>query len=390
MRFLILLLFCLSLSGCAAVDAVNEYFGGGEDNAEPPKPLTDYAAEINIDEVWKEKVGVGSGGQSLKLVPAIAAGKIFAADKDGLVQARNLANGDLYWETETELPFSAGPGIGAGIVVLGTSKAQVSAFNSETGEPLWTVKVASEVLSVPVLANDLVIVRCTDGSVSALNAKTGAKLWGYETSVPALSVRGTGTPVVVEDQVIGGYDNGKVLALRLADGKYVWETAAVVPKGRSEVERLVDIDADPVVSGGVIYIAGYNGGISAVSEVDGDVLWRNDTISSHSGLSHDGRYLYLSDSVSDVWQLDQRSGSSLWKQQELHQRQLTAPAVYDGYVVVGDFDGYLHWLSTTDGRLLGREQVTAAPVEIQPLASGDRVYAYASDGTLAAFRVGRQ
>lgn len=390
MRFLTLLLFCLSLAGCAAVDAVNEYFGGGEDNAEPPKPLTEYTPEIAIDEVWQEKIGVGSGGQSLKLAPAIAAGKIFAADKEGLIQARNLGNGDLYWEAETELPFSAGPGIGPGIVVLGTSKAQVAAFNSETGSPLWTVKVASEVLAVPVIAHDSVIIRCTDGSVSALNAKTGAKLWSYETSVPALSVRGTSTPVVIEDQVIGGYDNGKVLALRLADGKYAWESGVAVPKGRSEVERLVDIDADPVVSSGVIYIASYNGGISAVSEVDGDVLWRNDAISSHSGLSHDWQYLYLSDSVSDVWQLDQRGGSSLWKQQELHQRQLSAPAVYDSYVVVGDFEGYLHWLSTTDGRLLGRIQVTDAPIETKPVASGDMIYAYAADGTLAAFRVGRQ
>lgn len=390
MRQLLLLLVCFSLVGCAAVDAVTELFGGAEDNSEPPAPLTEYAPEIVITELWDEKVGDGSDGQILKLAPTIAAGKIFVASNDGLVQARNLANGDLYWEAETELPFSAGPGVAGGLAVVGTSKGQVAAFNSETGSQLWTATVTSEVLSVPVIANDRVIIRCTDGTVSALNAKTGVRLWSYETSVPPLSMRGTSTPVVVEGQVIGGYDNGKLLALRLDDGKFVWEANVAIPKGRSEVERLVDIDADLVVAGGVIYVAAHNGGISAVSELDGDVLWRNDSLSSHSGLSQDWQYLYLSDSVSDVWQLDQRGGSSLWKQRELHQRRLSAPTIYESYVVVGDFEGYLHWLSTTDGRLMGRVQVTDASIEAKPVVSGDVVYVYAGDGTLAAYRVGIQ
>ncbi len=390
MRLFTVLLVCLSLAGCAAVDTVKELFGGGKDNAEPPKPLTEYAPEIKITKVWEKSVGDGSDGKTLKLVPTIAAGKIFAADSDGLVQARNLSNGDLYWDAETELPFSAGPGVGGGLVVLGTSKGQVAAFNSETGVPLWTVAVTSEVLSVPVIAQGVVIIRCTDGVVSAHNAQTGAKLWSYETSVPPLSVRGTGTPVVVEDRIIGGYDNGKLLALRLEDGKYVWETNVAIPRGRSEVERLVDIDAELVVANGVVYVVAHRGGISAVSELDGEVLWRNDSLSSDSGLGHDWQYLYLSDSVSDVWQLDQRGGSSLWKQSDLHQRQLSAPTIYESYVVVGDFEGYLHWLSTTDGRLLGRVRVSDAPIEAKPVINADTVYVYAGDGALAAYRVGVQ
>ncbi len=132
-----------------------------------------------------------------------------------------------------------------------------------------------------------------------------------------------------------------------------WETSIAIPKGRSEIERLVDLDVDPIVINGVIYVASYQGGIAAISELDGDVLWRNETISSHSGLSNDSRYLYLTDSQSHVMQLDQRSGAALWKQKDLHQRRLTAPAAYENYVVVGDFEGYVHWLSTTDGRQTG-------------------------------------
>jgi outer membrane protein assembly factor BamB len=242
------------------------------------------------------------------------------------------------------------------------------------------------VLSVPVIANGIVVVRTSDGAVIALNEKTGAKLWNYEHNAPALSVRGIGAPIIVEDNVIEGYDNGKLMALRLADGKYVWETSIAIPKGRSEVERLVDLDVDPIDVGGVIYIASYRGGAAAVSELDGDVLWRNEAISSYTGLSHDFRYLYLSDSNDDVWQLDQRSGASLWKQKELHQRKLTAPAVYGNYVVVGDFEGYVHWLSTSDGRQLGRIKVADSAIDAKPIVVDNIVYIYATDGTLAALQ----
>jgi len=382
------------LSGCSAIDAVSEgvsgltdYFSGGEDNADPPSVLVEFTSEIKLEVVWNESVGVGADEQSLKLIPAIGSGKVLAADREGVVQARSLTTGDLIWETETDVHFSGGPGLGEGSVILGSSDAEVVALNIETGAVLWKTAVSSEVLSVPVVAQGIVIVRTTDGSVFALDEKTGGKRWNYERTVPALSIRGTGSPLIVEDNVIGGYDNGKLMALRLADGKYAWETSIAIPKGRSEIERLVDLDVDPIVINGVIYVASYQGGIAAVSELDGDVLWRNETISSHSGLSNDTRYLYLADSESHVMQLDQRSGAALWKQKDLHQRRLTAPAAYENYVVVGDFEGYVHWLSTTDGRQLGREQVPDGPIDAKPIVVDNTVYVYAKDGTLAAIKV---
>ncbi len=238
MRLLTLLLLFIALAGCAAVDTLGEsvsgisnYFSGGEDNADPPSPLVEYTPEIKIEVLWKEKVGVGADEQSLKLVPAIGYGKVLAADREGLVQARSLTTGDLLWETETEVHFSSGPGLGAGIVVLGSSDAEVVALNIETGEVLWKAKVSSEVLSIPVIANNIVVVRTTDGAMIALDEKTGGKRWSYERSVPALSIRGTGSPIIVEDNVIAGYDNGKLLALRLSDGKYVWETSLAIANG---------------------------------------------------------------------------------------------------------------------------------------------------------------
>ncbi|MDD2724646.1 MAG: outer membrane protein assembly factor BamB [Methylovulum sp.] len=394
MRLITLLLLCLSLAGCAAWDTLGEsfsgisdYFGGGEDNADPPHALVEYTPEIKIDVRWKESVGDGADEQMLKLVPAIGSARIIAADRNGIVQARDLISGDEIWEVKTGLPFSAGPGVGRNTAILGTSDAEVVALSADNGSQLWKIKVSSEVLAVPVVANGIVVVHTADGKVIAINESTGAKLWSYEVNVPALSIRGSATPVIIEDKVISGYDNGKLMALQLKDGKYIWESSVAVPKGRSEVERLVDLDTDPLEAAGTVYIAAYHGGVSAISEVDGEVVWRNESVSSYTGLSNDWRYLYLSDTESDVWQLDLRSGSSLWKQKDLHQRRTSAPAVYDHYVVVGDFEGYVHWLSTIDGHQLGRVQISDSPIEAKPVVVDNTVYVYAKDGTLAALTV---
>lgn len=394
MRFLVFLLVALGLTGCTSVESISEglsgitdYFLGGTDNTDPPDPLVEYSPELELEVLWKESVGVGSEEQSLKLAPAIASGKVVAADREGLVQARKVTDGELLWEAETDLHLSGGPGLGVGTVILGTSDAEVAALNSENGDIIWKSSVSSEVLSVPVIANGVVIVRTTDGSMTALNEKTGERLWIYERTVPALSIRGTGSPIIVDDNVISGEDNGKLIALQLTDGKFVWETSVALPKGRSEIERLVDLDVDPIESGGVIFVVSYHGGAGAVSVLDGDVLWRKEDIASSSGLSSDSRYLYLSDSESHVMQLDHLTGSPLWKQKDLHQRKLTAPAIYQNYVVVGDFQGYVHWLSTADGRQLANVQITDSGIDARPVVVDNTVFVYAKNGTLAALKV---
>ncbi len=383
----------LSLSGCAALETTNElvtgvtsYFLGGEDNKEPPAELTEYKAEIELDVLWKEQVGVGSDKQFLNLDLAISYGKVITADREGLVQARDVNNGDLIWETETEYNFSAGPGTAFDTVIFATSNAEVVAFSIETGEQKWQSHVSSEVLANPVLADGKVLIRTTDGRLIALNEADGKELWSFERSVPALSIRGTGTPIIVGDKVVAGFANGKLLALRLIDGKNSWETSIAIPSGRSEIERLVDLDVDPIESDGVIFIASYQGGTSAVMDIDGDVLWRNEDVSSFSGLSSDWRFLYVSDSRSHVWQLDQRNGASLWKQDELQNRTLSTPVAYDNYVVMGDFEGYLHWLAQSDGRQLGRVKVADSAINAKPVVVNETVYVYAKDGTLAAVK----
>lgn len=385
------------LDGCAALDAGKElmsgatsYFLGGEDNTEPPAALLEYEPEIDIERLWRERTGDGADEQFLKLVVTVSYGKALSADHNGLIEARDVETGDILWEAESEFAFSAGPGSGIDTVLMGTSDAEVVAFDLETGEQKWVSQVSSEVLAVPLVAQGKVIIRTIDGKVVALKESDGSQLWEFERNVPALSIRGTSSPILVEDNVVVGYANGKVVALRLIDGKNMWETSIAIPSGRSEVERLVDLDVDPVETDGVIFVSSYQGGTTAVLEINGDVLWRNEDVSSYSGMSYDWRYLYVTDSSSDVWQLDQRNGAALWKQDALRFRKLTTPVAYDEFVVVGDLEGYVHWLSASDGRQLGRIQVSDAAIEVKPVVIDNTVYIYAKDGTLAAYKIRRK
>jgi outer membrane protein assembly factor BamB len=395
MRRLLVLVIALSLTACTALDTMKEsisgisdYFSGGEDNADPPALLNETdVAEVHIEEIWDASIGVGSDEKSVKLPPVVSGSNIIVADREGVVQARNLETGDKIWSTDTQLSLSGGAGLGNGIVVFGSSNAQVIALNLENGEIIWNSTVSGEVLATPLVIKNKVIVRTTDGAISGLDDKTGGKLWNYEHNVPALTIRGISAPLAVNDKVIAGYDNGKLIALDLANGKFAWETSIAIPKGRSEVDRLVDLDVDPIEINDVVYIASYRGGLSAVSASDGDTMWRNDSISSHTGLSNDFRYLYITDSHAHVWQIDQHNGAGLWQQKDLHHRRLTAPATYQNYIVVGDFEGYVHWLSSSDGRLLGRIQITDQPIENKPVIVDDIVYVYAKDGTLSALKI---
>jgi len=371
MRRLAAVLFLFSLSGCSALtpmtDAVGELFSNS-DNNEPPAELTEYQAEIKFDILWDESDGDGSDELALNLVPAVADKRVIIADRDGLIQARNFNDGELLWEVETDLEISVGPVIDQDLLFVGTSKAELLALNVKTGEAVWKQGVSSEVLALPVVADDLLLIRTSDGKDIALNKVNGKRVWSVENNTPALTIRGDGAPVVAGDNVIIGYANGKLVARNIMDGAHVWETSIAIPRGRSEIERLTDINGSPVLKGDIIFISSYKSGISAVSTIDGSVLWRNEVVSSAQSLSADNRYLYLTDASSDVWQLDQRNGASYWKQTSLHQRRLTVPIVYGDYVVVGDFEGYLHWLSTTDGRLLGRVKITNEPIVAQPIA----------------------
>ncbi len=358
--------------------------GAGVDNSIPPSELVDFSETTHLNKVWAQKVGKGTDELFIKLVPAILDDKIFIADTRGNITALYADSGKNVWRNDSDLSITGGPGADENLVMVGTSEGEVLSLTAETGEELWRSTVSSEILSSPKESDGVVVVRTIDGKIFALDATTGERLWVYDRTVPALTLRGTSTPVIANGLIIAGFDGGRVTALELKTGKLIWETKVAVSSGRSELERMVDIDAQPLIVGDAIYVSTFQANISAISLEGGQILWQRD-ISSHSELAADAGNLYVTDDIGNVWALDRFSGTSIWKQEKLTHRQVTGPAVLGDRIIVGDFEGYLHWLDKETGDLSARTQIADDPILAQPIVANDVLFAYASGGTLSAY-----
>ncbi len=353
------------------------------DNQKPPAELTEYEARLNPSIAWTQRIGSGSEEQYLKLVPAVLQGRVIGSDSDGRVQASDAQSGARIWSNDLEAPVAGGPGVGEGLVLLGTRDAQLIALDEASGAPLWRTTLSSEVLSVPRIRDGIVVVHTIDGKLFGLNARDGSRRWLYERTEPVLTLRGNSSPVISRSSVIAGFANGKLVSIDLSGGTAQWETQITAPRGRTELERIVDIDADPVIYDGMIYVATYQGEVAAVTEDTGVVLWRR-KLSAHAGLAAHWRHVYVTDAEDRLWALDPSNGSALWKQDKLLNRQLSAPAILDDYVLVGDLEGYVHWLAQEDGSQLARLRIASAPIRSAPTVVDGIAYVYADDGTLAA------
>lgn len=386
MRHWVWLIVLLLLSGCSTIGG----WFGDDDNPDlnEPSELLSLSNEVDIDSVWSASPGDGSDDQFLRLELGVSEGKLFSADHEGLVAALDAETGRRLWEVETDKRISAGAGVGPDSVYVATRDAEVIALNASTGETLWTQTVSSEVLSIPKYDAGLVVVRSVDGRLTGLDATDGQVRWTYTRDVPALSLRGTSSPVIKQGGVITGYASGKLVVLRLNDGRQIWEASVAIPRGRSELERMVDIDADPLVTEEAIFVSTYQGGLVALALRSGQIIWRRGELDSVSGLATDWRAVMTTDTSGNVWAVDQRDGRVIWGQSSLKYRGLSAPAVLGDYVIVGDFEGYVHILSATDGHLMGRARVGSDPIVSAPVVVGDLVYVYDTDGEIAAFRIG--
>jgi outer membrane protein assembly factor BamB len=378
-RTALVLLAALGLSACSQV---RDYLGG-EDNTEPPAELVPFESTLAVRIAWERDVGAGVDKQYLKLRPSVEGERVFAADNRGRVTAFGAASGEALWDSRTAVPISGGPGTGADLVMVGTSDGEVVALESSTGATIWRARVSSEVLSPPSVEDDVVVVRTIDGKLFGLRATDGGRLWVYDRSVPALSLRGTSTPVIADGIAVAGFDSGRLVALSVRDGTLLWETRVAVPSGRSELERLVDLDADPVIFRDTIYAVTFQGRVSAVDLRTGTVSWRRD-MSSHAGVGVDARNVYVTDERSHVWALDRLSSASVWRQQKLQARAVTSPASFREYVVVGDLEGYVHWMRQEDGQFVARVKVDSAGIIAPPVATDEAVYVYGASGRLAA------
>lgn len=371
-----LLALLLSLGGCS-------WFGGSD--VEPPAALIDFEPSAAIEEVWSVDIGTGPDRRFLRLGPARHGDTIYTVDIKGRVRALAQEDGKERWRTDLGLDITGGVGFGEDLVLVASRKGQVVALDKSTGKELWRAQVASEVLAPPAADAGVVVVQSVDGKLTGLESATGKRLWIVDRSEPALSLRGSATPVVLSDIVLTGFASGKIVAVNIKNGRLLWETPVSQPQGRSEIERLIDVDVPVLVSGRVLLAAAYQGKIVAVNLESGRLLWSRD-ISTYSALAADANNVYVSDVRGHLYALDLRSGATVWKQEKLALRRLSAPAVTGNAVAVADFEGYVHWLAREDGRFLARERAARAAVLAAPIADGSMLYVSTQNGYLAALR----
>lgn len=367
------------LSGaCSTLDSLNPFSGSAAKMA----PLPALSASAGIRNLWSASTGK-SGDYTF--APAVVGSAVYLAGRDGSVS--KLENGKSLWKVAIGQPLSAGVAASQKLVVVATSKGDVIALSAEDGKQLWQAKASSEVLAAPAIGSAGVAVKSGDNRVFLFDAESGARKWAYLRSTPPLSVRGAGSPVFADQYVFVGFPGGKLVALSLLNGAPVWEGAVALPKGATELDRVADVVATPVADGRQLCAVAFQGRVACFDMGQGGaMIWSRD-LSSAVDLALDGRYVFVVDDKGVVYALDRQSGSSLWKQDKLKGRQISAPLVRRGLVAVGDGEGYVHFLSREDGSFVGRTKVDSSPIRAPMQALESAILVQTTGGSASAIEI---
>jgi outer membrane protein assembly factor BamB len=341
----------------------------GNIEAEKPAELPVFTPERTAEMLWRHDVGRGVEKHFLQLGPQIDGDVVYMVDRRGDLEALEAASGRRLWEAQLDVLVSAPVGVGDGLVLVATQKGELIALDSSNGAQRWKAALSTEVLAPAVSRLGTVVAQTGDGKLFALNAADGKRRWVFERTEPPLSLRGTSRPVILGDYVLSGFASGKIVALDLRDGRLLWELPVATPRGRNEIERLVDVDAPVLVVRDVLYAASYQGKIVAVDLRSGRINWSRDA-SVFNAMAADQRNLYVTEDKGIVLAVDQGSGAIVWRQDKLRGRRVSSPTIVDGYVAVGDFEGYVHWLSPEDGRFVARFRASPDPVRAPGVNSG--------------------
>ena len=382
-------ILCLMLSvvtGCGFSDWVRNPFGDDEDPRAPAE-LLDVVSETAINRNWRINVGNGQGDNYKKLTPVVDGGFVFAASDDGEIIAVNTINGDLMWQTEVENSITGGVGAGDGIVMIGTEAAELIVFNQSNGEEVWRASVSSEILSQPKTNGDIVVAQTVDGKLIALNREDGMQRWTYETTLPALTLRGTSSPILTaEGTVVAGFSNGILVSVAAEDGVYVWEERVAVPEGQYDIERVIDVDGELLVDGSRILAASYQGNLMAFDIASGQIVWGMEA-SSYHGMDQGFGNIYYSDDKSHLIALRNNSSDVVWQNEELQYRDLTAPKTISNYVAIADYEGYLHLVSQIDGRIVGRTRIDNDGIRSNLIDDDGKLIVYGNSGSLVSLTI---
>ncbi|KFD20020.1 MULTISPECIES: outer membrane protein assembly factor BamB [Tatumella] len=375
------------LSGCSLFS--------GEEDVVKMAPLPKVVNQFTPKMVWDKSVGDGVGDFYSNLHPAWQDNTVYAADRYGIVEALDANTGKQKWKVDlstrtgffsSNIPalLSGGITVQGNLLYIGTEHGKVFALNSSDGSIAWQTQVAGEALSRPVVSDGLVLIHTSNGMFQALDQNTGASKWVVNLDVPALSLRGESAPATAYGGAIIGGDNGRVSAVIMNQGQIIWQQRISQPSGATEIDRLSDVDTTPVIVNGVVYAIAYNGSLSALDLRSGQILWKRD-IGGVKNLVVDNGRIYLVDQNDRVDALNMDGGVEIWRQSGLLHRNLTSPVLYNGYLVVGDGEGYLHWMDTTDGRFVAQQKVDSSGFQTQPVVAGDKLLIQAKNGEVYAF-----
>jgi outer membrane protein assembly factor BamB len=353
--------------------------------SEEPAELTEFQGTAQVEVAWSATLGSSAPRLRLGLSLAVDGDVLFAANHAGIVFAFNKADGKRLWRTATKLSLTGGPGAGEGLVVAGSSQGDIVALDAATGATRWKSYINSELLAAPVIGKQTVVLRAVDGRIVALRASDGTRIWSAEQPVPRLSLRGTARPAIAGDFTLSGFDNGRVQALQLADGTPVWEVNVAPSGGRTELERLNDVDTQLQIRGNDVFVVAFQGKAARIDLETGQEQWSRDA-SSFSGLAVDEESAYITDADGAVVKLASRSGIETWSTSVLSRRRLSPPAVLGTLVAAADLEGYVHFLDSATGNLAARVRPLSARVTADPVVSGDTLFMLDTMGRLVALR----
>ena len=378
-KLIILIFISCMLCACGFFD---------KDNTPPPSPLVSFTPEATVQSTLYESAGSGVDDEYLKLGPAIATASdtIITTSKNGTIVATDLTSGKTRWKIRIKESISSSPAVSNHTVIVGTEEGNVYAFREEDGKILWKVPASSEVFATPAIEKNVVFVKSIDGRLTAFSTLDGHALWHYQQTEPTLILRGASAPALSRGSVVVGFANGNLVKLTQQGGNLLWEEPLAIPEGSFTIQRMIDIDADPIVSGNRIYAATYQGKIAALDFASGKAIWSHD-LSSYTGMALDEERIYITDAKSHLFAFDKSSGIIDWRQTQLEARNITAPAVMGRYIVVGDMEGYLHWLSKTDGHFIARTRVNRSGILANPIVYHQTVYVVTRDGHLAGYTI---
>ncbi len=373
-----LIVLTLALASCGLF--------GDEEEELVPKELVKFDSKLKLKRLWSTKIGGDAEFLLVGLRPAGNGDLIFAASQDGKVAALDPESGKRRWKTDLEIELSAGPGVGDGFVAVASKDGLVIALDANSGTESWRSFVAGEILAQPVVQGDFVIIQTIDNRLIALEKFDGRQRWELEQTTPLLTMRGASSPMLIGSSIIAGFDNGRLVAVNIDSGDVEWDSMLSLPSGRSDLDRLADIDGAIAVVGQDIYAAGYQGRLASIAAESGQLLWSRE-ISSHVGVAADWNSVYTSRDDGEVIALTRSNGVELWRNDDLLRRDPTVPVPFHTTVVVGDFEGYLHFLSSIDGNAVARVRLGKNAISSRPVVVANRLFVQSDNGSVAAYEV---